>query len=60
MLARAEALVSPVDNHVQTAMMRILHSRWTTGTVMAYIQGKVTARQRLLEAGGELSLQMLN
>jgi hypothetical protein len=58
MLARAGALVSPVDNHVQTAMMRILHSRWTTGTVIAYIQDKVTrtARQRLLEAGGELSL----
>jgi uncharacterized membrane protein YgcG len=59
MLARARELVSPVDNHVQTAMMRILHSPWTKGTMSAFIQDKVTARQRLLEAGGELTLQML-
>ena len=59
MIQRAKELVSPVDSHIQTAMMRILHSRWTKGTLTEYVQSKEVARQRLIEAGGELSLPML-
>ena len=58
-IARVKDLVSPVDNHVQTAMMKRLHAPWIDGPLAEYVQRKEQARQRFLEAGGQLSLDML-